>query len=82
MEYVVRAVHDDDTYAEYLLNLAYIKEGFNQLYQERAQEMFGKDYFSIDKEQFDAVRKSTCFQFLKRIRVVIDRIESSLITRA
>jgi hypothetical protein len=48
---------DDDTYGTYLLNLTYVKEGFHQHYQERAHEMFGKDYFDLDKEEFYAVRQ-------------------------
>ena len=57
-DYVVAARFDDsDTYNAYLVNLAYVKEGFYQIYQERAHEMFGKDYFDISKEEFNAVRK-------------------------
>jgi len=57
-DYVVAGrFDDDDTYGIYLSNLNYIKEGFHQLYQERAHEMFGKDYFDIDKEEFNAVRQ-------------------------
>lgn len=57
-DYVVGARFDDeDTYGVYLFNLAYVKEGFHQIYQERAHEMFGKDYFTIDKEEFKAVRQ-------------------------
>jgi hypothetical protein len=48
---------DDDTYGSFLLNLSFVKEGFNQIYQERAHAMFGKDYFTINKEEFNAVRK-------------------------
>lgn len=56
--YVVSArFDDDDTYNDYLVNLVYVKAGFNQLYQERAQEMFGRDYDSIGKEEFKAVRE-------------------------
>ncbi|MFY0651633.1 MAG: M56 family metallopeptidase [Cyclobacteriaceae bacterium] len=62
--YVVSAKHeDDDTYGDYLVNLTYIQEGFNQIYQERAQRMFGKNFYDLDKkdkaekEQYLAVRK-------------------------
>lgn len=59
--YVVSAKYsDDDTYGDYLVNLAYIQEGFNQIYQERSQQMFGKDFYDIaasNREQYDAVRK-------------------------
>jgi len=55
---VVSAKYDeDDNYGDYLTNLAYIMEGFDQVYQERAQEMFGKDFYKLDKEQYNAVRK-------------------------
>lgn len=57
-DYVVAAKFDDeDSYQNYLLNLAYIKEGFHQLYQERSHSMFGEDYFSLEKERFNAVRQ-------------------------
>ncbi|WOK07120.1 M56 family metallopeptidase [Imperialibacter roseus] len=59
--YVVSAGFDDgDTYSDYLVNLAYIQEGFNQIYQERSQQMFGKDFYDIaanNKEQYQAVRQ-------------------------
>jgi biopolymer transport protein ExbD len=57
-DYVVGARFDDeDTYTVYLVNLAYVKEGFHQIYQERSREMFGKDYFNTDKEEYKAVRQ-------------------------
>jgi BlaR1 peptidase M56 len=57
-DYVVGARFDDeDTYQDYLKNLAYVKEGFHQIYQERAHALFGKDYFDLDKEEFKAVRQ-------------------------
>lgn len=57
-DYVIAAkFEDDDTYQDYLLNLAYVKEGFHQLYQERAHEMFGKDYFTVDSEEYKVVRE-------------------------
>jgi hypothetical protein len=59
--YVISAgFDDDDTYGDYLVNLAYIQEAFNQIYQERSQEMFGKDFYDIaanSKEQYQAVRQ-------------------------
>jgi hypothetical protein len=58
-EYVVSLRYDEgDRYDIYLANLIYVKEGFNQLYQERAHEMFGKDYYHITKEEYNAVRKN------------------------
>ncbi len=60
-DYVISAgFDDDDTYSEYLVNLAYIQEAFNQIYQERSQQMFGKDFYDIaanNKEQYQAVRQ-------------------------
>lgn len=57
-DYVVSArFSDDDTYNDYLPNLVYIKEGFHQIYQERSQEMFGKNFFDTDKEEYQEVRK-------------------------
>lgn len=62
--YVVSAkFEEDDTYDSYLRNLIYIMEGFNQIYQERAQEMFGVDFLALDKKnetelaQYKAIRK-------------------------
>lgn len=59
-DYVISAgFGDDDTYSDYLVNLAYIQEAFNQIYQERSQQMFGKDFYDIaanNKEQYQAVR--------------------------
>ncbi|MEO9965764.1 MAG: M56 family metallopeptidase [Reichenbachiella sp.] len=62
--YVVSAkFENNDTYDTYLRNLVYIKEAFNQIYMERAKEMFDKDFFELDKynpdekEQYRAVRK-------------------------
>ena len=62
--YVVSVRHEDeDKYGEYLLNLTYIMEGFNQIYQERSQELFAKNFYDLDqadpleKEQYRAVRK-------------------------
>ncbi len=58
-DYVVSLRYDsDDAYNLYLPTLIYVKEGFNQIYQERSHEMFGKDYFSITKEEYRAVRKN------------------------
>ncbi|MEP1780449.1 M56 family metallopeptidase [Reichenbachiella sp.] len=54
---------DSDTYGSYLQNWVYIQEGFNKIYQERSQSMFGKNYLELDKEiplekeQYDAIRK-------------------------
>jgi hypothetical protein len=58
-DYVVSVRYDrDDTYNVYLQNLTYVKEGFNQVYQERSHEMFGKDYYDITTEEYSAVRKN------------------------
>lgn len=54
---------DSDTYGSYLQNWVYIQEGFNKIYQERSQQMFGKNYLELEKEipeekeQYDAIRK-------------------------
>ncbi|GEM_PF-3818377 len=61
--YVVSAKPEaDDTFNDYLVNLTYIQQGFNQIYQERTQELFGKNFYDLDtknpleKEQYDKVR--------------------------
>ncbi|MEL6557851.1 MAG: M56 family metallopeptidase [Bacteroidota bacterium] len=57
--YVVSAKFDDaDTYGSYMTNLIYVQEGFNQLYQERSAAMFGKDFYELDKPEYNAVRKN------------------------
>ncbi|HEX5170989.1 MAG TPA: hypothetical protein VFW11_17560, partial [Cyclobacteriaceae bacterium] len=57
-DYVVSFRYTDtDTYGDYLVNLVHIKEGFNQIYQERSQKTFGKDYYSLDKGEFKQVRE-------------------------
>lgn len=56
--YVVSLKYDnEDTYGDYLTSLAYIQAGFDQIYQERALEMFGKDFYALKKEDYMAVRK-------------------------
>lgn len=56
-DYVVSAKFmDDDIYGNYLLNLVYIKDAFNQIYQENAQEMYGKNLFNLNKDEFKNVR--------------------------
>lgn len=50
--YVVSArFSDDDIYNDYLVNLYYIKEGFHQIYDERAQEMYGKSFSEISENR-------------------------------
>jgi len=57
-DYVVSArFDDDDTYGDYLRNLTYIMEGFHQIFQERSQKMFGKNFYDTNKEEYRAVRK-------------------------
>lgn len=62
--YVVSAdFEDSDIYQNYLNNLVAIQDGFNQIYEERSQVMFGGSFMSLDKsipeekEQYDMVRK-------------------------
>jgi biopolymer transport protein ExbD len=57
-----KALNDTD-YGHYLLNLTHIQNAFDKIYQDRAREMFGVNFFDLDKsdpvqrEQYDAVRK-------------------------
>ncbi len=48
---------DEDTYGSYLLSLAHVKEGFHQIYHERARELFGKTFFEVSAEQGQQVRR-------------------------
>lgn len=51
-DYVVSATFgDDDIYGDYLRNLTYIQEGFNQIYDERAKKMYGKSFWELDKHR-------------------------------
>ena len=55
---VVSATFNDQTsYGVYLSNFYYVKEGYIQLYQERAQKMFGKDFYQTTEEEYGAVRE-------------------------
>jgi len=47
---------DEDTYGSYLLSLAHVREGFHQIYHDRARELFGKTFFEVTAEQGQQVR--------------------------
>jgi beta-lactamase regulating signal transducer with metallopeptidase domain len=58
--YVVSAkCNDDDTYSDYMVNLAYIQGGFDQIYQERSHQRFGKDFYDLEygKNEYKSVRQ-------------------------
>ncbi|WP_258101064.1 M56 family metallopeptidase [Marinoscillum pacificum] len=54
---------DSDSYGDFFSNLFYINQGFNQIYEERAQKLYDKSFFEIDRkaqggnEQYNAVRE-------------------------
>ncbi len=58
---------DEDSFGTYFTNLYYVVRGFDELYEERAQELFGKSWSEIyntdqkaypsAKAEYDAVRK-------------------------
>ncbi|WP_425391198.1 M56 family metallopeptidase [Ekhidna sp.] len=51
-KYVVRGIfRDSDTFKNYLSNFQLMKLGFYKIYEERAEEMFGKSFFEINGEQ-------------------------------
>jgi hypothetical protein len=55
---VVSAVMDNaGTFGTYLLNFFYVKEGYIKIYQERAQTMYGKDFYQTSQEEYNAVRE-------------------------
>ncbi len=55
---VVSAVIDDaGTFGTYLSNFFYMKEGYIKIYQERAQKMYGKDFYQTNEEEYKAVRE-------------------------
>jgi hypothetical protein len=55
---VSATMQDNDTYGNYLTNYFYIREGYNQFYQERSQKMFGKDFYETTEEEYKAVREN------------------------
>ncbi|MEM9327825.1 MAG: M56 family metallopeptidase [Bacteroidota bacterium] len=65
--YVVSAKYEDEnTYGQYLSGIYYVHDAFNQIYNERAEAMFGKSWAEIRnkdradataKKEYDAVRK-------------------------
>ena len=58
-DYLVVAKYDDEAlYKDYLSNFLNTQEAFRQIYQAKAQEVFGKDYYDMEKEEFATVRKS------------------------
>ena len=55
---VVSAVMDNaGTFGTYLLNFFYVEEGYIKIYQERAQTMYGKDFYQTSQEEYNAVRE-------------------------
>ena len=55
---VVSGVVDNaGTFGTYLLNFFYVKEGYIKIYQERAQKMYGKDFYQTSQEEYTAVRE-------------------------
>lgn len=50
-------IDGNSTYGVYLPNLFYVKEGYIQLYQERAHKMFGKDFYQTTEDEYAAVRE-------------------------
>lgn len=56
-EYAVLISYEEtDTYGNFLSNLIYAHEGFTEIYQERAQQMFEQDFYELEKEDYRAVR--------------------------
>ncbi|MEQ8469849.1 MAG: M56 family metallopeptidase [Marinoscillum sp.] len=54
---------DSDSYGDFFTNLFYINRGFDLIYDERAQELYGKDFYNINRkapggnEEYMAVRQ-------------------------
>ena len=47
-DYVVSIKMDDaDSYGDYLLHTYHVREAFHRIYQERAHQLFGKDFFEF-----------------------------------
>ncbi|MDH5603981.1 MAG: hypothetical protein OEY51_08575, partial [Cyclobacteriaceae bacterium] len=57
---------DGDTYGEYLTNLHQVFAGFNQVYKERAQAMYGKDWFDLVKERLSNPDSEEMFRAVRQ----------------
>lgn len=49
---------DTDKFRSYLESFFYTKEGYIDIYQQRAHQLFGKDFYAATKEEYDAVREN------------------------
>lgn len=49
--------NDSDNFGSYLKSFFYTKEGYIDIYQERARKLFGKDFYATTKEEYDAARE-------------------------
>lgn len=54
---VTLKANDDDSYGAYLSAFFTIKEAYVQIYQERAKEIFKKDFYETTKEEYQALRE-------------------------
>ncbi len=73
MNYVFELKYkDDDTYQKYLSNLQSLKQGFYDIYEERAQELYGKSFAEIAKKRpYDEVAKQQYAEVRKGIPMSI-----------
>lgn len=56
-DYVVLANFNEETlYGDYLLGTSLIDKGFNDLYEKRSQQMFGKSWSEVSPEEYRQVR--------------------------
>ena len=57
-DYVVSAkVEDTDSYNDYLLDTYHIREAFYRIYQERSHDLFGKDFFDTNPDEYQKARE-------------------------
>ncbi|WP_299889365.1 M56 family metallopeptidase [uncultured Lacinutrix sp.] len=56
--YLIRVEYNDtDNFKNYLTNLAEVYQGFETVYKVRAQELYGKDFSDLKKEEYISIGK-------------------------
>jgi hypothetical protein len=66
-DYVVTASYEDNaTFEEYLLSLYHLKEGFHQIYEERAQELYGKPFSEISQNRSSSEEYQAMYEAIRK----------------
>ncbi|MEO9870861.1 M56 family metallopeptidase [Ekhidna sp.] len=65
--FVVRGRYeDDDTYEEYLTSLNSMKQGYYDYYEEKAQELYGKSFYDINRAQKTSEKAKQQYREVRR----------------